>query len=147
MLYKTINVSFCEPSADGTPGNIINNEDDNKKANIYLKDSTAKVTSFSSGQSWSFDLEFDNKYESDVDEDNKYTLEASVYGRGECPYNETDKTFTGKDGVIYTYDETNKKFKGSDGKTYNYNETEKFFVDKDGVKYSYYGEELSLIHI
>ena len=141
VLYKTINVSFCEPSADGTPGNIINNEDDNKKANIYLKDSTAKVTSFSSGQSWSFDLEFDNKYESDVDEDNKYTLEASVYGRGECPYNETDKTFTGKDGVIYIYDETNKKFKGSDGKTYNYNETEKFFVDKDGVKYSYYGEE------
>ncbi len=141
VLYKTINVSFCEPSADGTPGNIINNEDDNKKANIYLKDSTAKVTSFSSGQSWSFDLEFDNKYESDVDEDNKYTLEASVYGRGECPYNETDKTFTGKDGVIYTYDETNKKFKGSDGKTYDYNETEKFFVDKDGVKYSYYSEE------
>ena len=141
VLYKTINVSFCEPSADGTPGNVINNEDDNKKANIYLKDSTAKVTSFSSGQSWSFDLKFDDKYESDVDENNKYTLEASVYGRGECPYNETDKTFTGKDGVIYTYDETNKKFKGSDGKTYNYNETEKFFVDKDGVKYSYYSEE------
>ncbi len=143
VLYKTINVSFHEPvsSTDGTPGNIINNEDDNKKANIYLKDSTAKVTSFSSGQSWSFDLKFDDKYESDVDEDNKYTLEASVYGRGECPYNETDKTFTGKDGVIYTYDETNKKFKGSDGKTYNYNETEKSFVDKDGVKYSYYSEE------
>ena len=141
VLYKTINVSFCEPSADGTPGNVINNEDDNKKANIYLKDSTAKVTSFSSGQSWSFDLKFDDKYESDVDENNKYTLEASVYGRGECPYNETDKTFTGKDGVIYTYDETNKKFKGSDGKTYDYNETEKSFVDKDGVKYSYYSEE------
>ena len=141
VLYKTINVSFCEPSADGTPGNVINNEDNNKKANIYLKDSTAKVTSFSSGQSWSFDLKFDDKYESDVDENNKYTLEASVYGRGECPYNETDKTFTGKDGVIYTYDETNKKFKGSDGKTYDYNETEKSFVDKDGVKYSYYSEE------
>ena len=141
VLYKTINVSFCEPSADGTPGNVINNEDDNKKANIYLKDSTAKVTSFSSGQSWSFDLKFDDKYESDVDENNKYTLEASVYGRGECPYNETDKTFTGKDGVIYTYDEANKKFKGSDGKTYDYNETEKSFVDKDGVKYSYYSEE------
>ena len=139
VLYKTINVSFCEPSADGTPGNVINNEDNNKKANIYLKDSTAKVTSFSSGQSWSFDLEFDNKYESDIDENNKYTLEASIYG--ECPYNETDKTFTGKDGVIYTYDETNKKFKGSDGKTYDYNETEKSFVDKDGVKYSYYSEE------
>ncbi len=141
VLYKTINVSFCEPSADGTPGNVINNEDNNKKANIYLKDSTAKVTSFSSGQSWSFDLKFDDKYESDVDENNKYTLEASVYGRGECPYNETDKTFTGKDGVIYTYDEANKKFKGSDGKTYDYNETEKSFVDKDGVKYSYYSEE------
>ena len=141
VLYKTINVSFCEPSADGTPGNVINNEDDNKKANIYLKDSTAKVTSFSSGQSWSFDLKFDDKYESDVDENNKYTLEASVYGHGECPYNETDKTFTGKDGVIYTYDEANKKFKGSDGKTYDYNETEKSFVDKDGVKYSYYSEE------
>ena len=141
VLYKTINVSFCEPSADGTPGNVIDNEDNNKKANIYLKDSIAKVTSFSSGQSWSFDLKFDDKYESDVDENNKYTLEASVYGRGECPYNETDKTFTGKDGVIYTYDETNKKFKGSDGKTYNYNETEKSFVDKDGVKYSYYSEE------
>ena len=141
VLYKTINVSFCEPSADGTPGNVINNEDDNKKANIYLKDSTAKVTSFSSGQSWSFDLKFDDKYESDVDENNKYTLEASVYGHGECPYNETDKTFTGKDGVIYTYDEANKKFKGSDGKTYDYNETKKSFVDKDGVKYSYYSEE------
>ena len=141
VLYKTINVSFCEPSADGTPGNVIDNEDNNKKANIYLKDSTAKVTSFSSGQSWSFDLKFDDKYESDVDEDNKYTLEASVYGRGECPYNETDKTFTGKDGVIYTYDEANKKFKGSDGKTYDYNETKKSFVDKDGVKYSYYSEE------
>ena len=139
VLYKTINVSFCEPSADGTPGNVINNEDNNKKANIYLKDSTAKVTSFSSGQSWSFDLKFDDKYESDVDENNKYTLEASVYG--ECPYNETDKTFTGKDGVIYTYDEANKKFKGSDGKTYDYNETKKSFVDKDGVKYSYYSEE------
>ena len=83
VLYKTINVSFCEPSADGTPGNVINNEDDNKKANIYLKDSTAKVTSFSSGQSWSFDLKFDDKYESDVDENNKYTLEASIYALGE----------------------------------------------------------------
>ena len=85
VLYKTINVSFHEPvsSTDGTPGNIINNEDDNKKANIYLKDSTAKVTSFSSGQSWSFDLKFDDKYESDVDENNKYTLEASIYALGE----------------------------------------------------------------
>ena len=83
VLYKTINVSFCEPSADGTPGNVINNEDNNKKANIYLKDSTAKVTSFSSGQSWSFDLKFDDKYESDVDENNKYTLEASIYALGE----------------------------------------------------------------
>ena len=83
VLYKTINVSFCEPSADGTPGNVIDNEDNNKKANIYLKDSTAKVTSFSSGQSWSFDLKFDDKYESDVDENNKYTLEASIYALGE----------------------------------------------------------------
>lgn len=62
--YKTIGVSFHELDNNG---NILDETIDNeesKKADIYLSGSTSgKISSFSSGQPWSFDLKFTDKYE------------------------------------------------------------------------------------
>lgn len=141
--YKTIGVCFHEPQFD-TNENLTGisekeiDDKDNTKADIYLSDSTVKVSSFSSGQSWNFDLKFKDEYEAQND-----TLKASVYPlvkKEEFDYYESTKSFTGKDGVVYTYDENNKKFKCTYNSTdyeYSYDESTKSFTGYGGIKYFY----------
>ena len=141
--YKTIGVCFHEPQFDAN-GNLTGisekeiDDKDNTKADIYLSDSTVKVSSFSSGQSWNFDLKFKDEYEAQND-----TLEASVYPlvkKEEVDYYESTKSFTGKDGIVYTYDENSKKFKCTYNSTdyeYSYDESTKSFTGYGGVKYFY----------
>lgn len=141
--YKTIGVCFHEPQFD-TNENLTGisekeiDDKDNTKADIYLSDSTVKVSSFSSGQSWNFDLKFKDEYEAQND-----TLEAFVYPlnkKGEAAYDEITKSFIGKDNVKYTFDKDNKKFKctynGTDYE-YSYDESTKSFTGYGGVKYFY----------
>lgn len=141
--YKTIGVCFHEPKFDAN-GNFTGisekeiDDKDNPKADIYLSNSSVKISSFSSGQSWNFDLKFKNEYEAQND-----TLEAFVYPldkKEEADYDETTKSFTGKDGIVYTYDENNKKFKctynGTDYE-YSYDESTKSFTGYGGIKYFY----------
>lgn len=141
--YKTIGVCFHEPKFDAN-GNFTGisekeiDDKDNPKADIYLSNSSVKISSFSSGQSWNFDLKFKNEYEAQND-----TLEAFVYPldkKEEADYDENTKSFTGKDGIVYTYDENNKKFKctynGTDYE-YSYDESTKSFTGYGGIKYFY----------
>ena len=144
--YKTIGVCFHEPKLD-TNGNFTGisekeiDDKDNPKADIYLSNSNVKISSFSSGQSWNFDLKFKNEYEAQND-----TLEAFVYPlnkKGEADYDEAKKSFTvkdGKDDIVYTYDENNKKFKCTYNSTnyeYSYDESTKSFTGYGGIKYFY----------
>ena len=128
--YKTIGVCFHEAVCDenGNFTGILDKEIDdasNQKAEIYLNNSTTKVSSFSSGQAWSFDLKFTDEYESGG------SLAASVCAL--CAYDENTESFIGKDGVVYTKNGSN--FKDSDGKEYPYDG--KTFTGKDDIVYTY----------
>lgn len=140
--YKTIDVCFHEAvcDANGNVTGISNAEIEGEKAEMFLNNSTAKVSSFSSGQGWSFDLKFKDEYESGEDSDGNKTLAAYVCGLdkiGDASYDENTKSFTGKNNVVYTYDETNKQFKDPDGNTYTYDENTKSFTGYGGIKYFY----------
>ena len=129
--YKTIDVSFYEPSENNSsmPGNKIDNNDEDRKADIYLSGSTAEVTSFSSGQEWNFDFNFTEGYESSLKEGIVYT------------YDETNKQFIDENGNKYAYD--GKSFTGANNVVYTYDGTNKQFTDQDGNKYAYDGKSFT----